>query len=100
VAAFTTRLSPRWQSAAVPCRATLPSDSGGGIYNLGTATIQQGTLSGNSAGSDGGGLYNGAAGTLEIDDSVVLSNLAPLGADWYNLGKLTVNDSTVGVIGP
>ena len=83
------------------------SDSGGGIYNRGdafhpaTATVQGGsTLSGNSAGSDGGGIFNGAAATLTIDDSMVLNNVALVGADLYNLGKATVNDSTVGIIGP
>jgi hypothetical protein len=76
------------------------SDSGGGLYNLGTATVQESTLSGNSAGSDGGGIFNGAAATLAIDDSVVLHNVALVGADLYNLGKATVNDSTVGIIGP
>jgi predicted outer membrane repeat protein len=76
------------------------SDSGGGIYNLGTATIQQSTLSGNTAGSDGGGIFNGASGTLAVKDSTVLNNVASLGADIYNLGALTLNDSTVGILGP
>jgi hypothetical protein len=40
------------------------------------------------------------AQTLVIDDSVVLNNTAPQGADLYNLGNATLNDSTVGVIGP
>jgi hypothetical protein len=30
----------------------------------------------------------------------VQANLALLGADLYNLGQATVNDSTVGIIGP
>ncbi len=75
-------------------------DSGGGIYNVGTATIQECTLSGNSAGSAGGGIFNGASGTLAIKDSVVSGNVAPSGADVYNLGALTLDDSTIGVIGP
>jgi hypothetical protein len=70
--------------------------------------VQGSTLSGNSAGSAGGGLFNGAGvangaasvGTLTVADSVVLGNSAPLGADLYNLGVATLNDSTVGVIGP
>jgi predicted outer membrane repeat protein len=76
------------------------SDSGGGIYNLGTATLQECTLSEkNSAGSTGGGIFNGASGTLAVKDSTVLKNVAPLGADLYNLGALTLDDSTIGVIG-
>jgi hypothetical protein len=76
------------------------SDSGGGIYNLGTATLRNCRLSGNAAGSAGGGVYNAASATLTADDSVVVHNLALLGADLYNLGALTLNDSTIGVIGP
>jgi predicted outer membrane repeat protein len=76
------------------------SDSGGGIYNLGTATLQDCTLSDNTAGSAGGGIFNGTSGTLTIDDSDVCGDLALLGADLYNLGKATLNDSSVCVIGP
>jgi predicted outer membrane repeat protein len=76
------------------------SDSGGGIYNLGTATLQECSLSKNSAGSAGGGIFNGASGTLAVKDGTVLSNAAPTGADIYNLGALTLDDSTVGVLGP
>ena len=76
------------------------SDSGGAIYNAGTATLQGNTLSGNTAGSDGGGIFNGASGTLAVKDSTVLNNTAPSGADIYNLGALSLNDSTVGAIGP
>jgi predicted outer membrane repeat protein len=76
------------------------SDSGGAIYNLGTATLQLSTLSGNTAGSDGGGIFNGASGTLAVKDSTVLNNVAPSGADIYNLGALALDDSTVGVLGP
>ena len=76
------------------------SDSGGGLYNLGTATLQECSLSKNTAGSAGGGIFNGSSGTLAVKDSTVLSNVAPFGADLYNLGALTLDDSTVGVIGP
>jgi hypothetical protein len=47
-----------------------------------------------------GGIFNAASGTLTVKDSTVLNNVAPLGADLYNLGALTLDDSTVGVIGP
>jgi predicted outer membrane repeat protein len=76
------------------------SDSGGGIYNLGTATLQQSTVSSNTAANDGGGIFNGTSGTLAVKDSTVLGNSALSGADIYNLGALTLDDSTVGVIGP
>jgi hypothetical protein len=35
-----------------------------------------------------------------VKDSTVLDNLAPSGADIYNLGALTLDDSIVGVLGP
>jgi predicted outer membrane repeat protein len=77
------------------------SDSGGAVYNeRGTATIQERTLSGNTAGANGGGIFNAASGTLAVKDSTVLGNTAPSGADLYSLGALTLDDSTVGVIGP
>jgi predicted outer membrane repeat protein len=75
-------------------------DSGGSIYNLGTATLQECSLSKNIAGSAGGGIFNGSSGTLAVKDSTVLGNVAPLGADLYNLGALSLDDSTVGVLGP
>jgi hypothetical protein len=61
--------------------------------------VRASTLSGNSASDSGGGIFNGASGTLMIDDSVVLDNFALLGADLYTLAKATLNNSTVGVIG-
>jgi hypothetical protein len=76
------------------------SDSGGGIYNFGTAVVQQSSFAGNAAGSDGGGIFNGSSGTLAVKDSTVLHNVAPSGADFYNLGALSLDDSTVGVVGP
>jgi hypothetical protein len=92
-----------WASAEVDVRGStfscnIASDSGGAIYNLGAATLQQCTLSGNTAGSNGGGIFNAASGTLSVKDSAVLHNLAPVGADIYNLGALSLDDSTVGVI--
>ena len=69
---------------------------GGGILNYGTAAVQSSTLSGNSAGSKGGGIYN-AKGKLTISGSVVLNNVAPLGADLFGMAQIS-KDSTVGVI--
>jgi len=86
---------------------------GGGIYNAGTLTINNGAISGNSshglktAGSSGGGIYN--AGTLTINSSTVSGNRAgggscnPNGSSCAsgdgggieNSGTLTINNSTV-----
>jgi len=73
---------------------------GGGIYETVLLTISGCTLSGNSAGSKGGGIFNAASGALAVKDSTVLNNVAPLAADIYNLGAMTLDDSTVGAIGP
>jgi hypothetical protein len=81
---------------------------GGGIYNLGTLTITNTTVSGNSSNDSstataglGGGIYNGR--TLTVLDSTVSGNTVtrsrvgaiPLGAGIYNTGKLTVANSTI-----
>ena len=77
------------------------SDSGGAIDNLNcTVTLQQCNLSANTAGSDGGGIYSGAGGTLSLKDSSVLNDLALLGGDIYNLGVLNLDDAIVGILGP
>jgi len=46
---------------------------GGGIYNSGgsTLTVNNSTLSGNSATSEGGGIYNKSSGTLTVNNSQV-----------------------------
>jgi hypothetical protein len=63
-------------------------------------TIEESNLSGNTAGSTGGGIFNAASGTVTLDESIVINNSAPLGADVFNLGTLTLNDSRVGMLGP
>jgi CSLREA domain-containing protein len=47
---------------------------GGGIYNVGTLTVQNSTLAGNSAARDGGGVYNN--GTLNVINSTFTGNHA------------------------
>src|SRR5205814_4758361 len=48
------------------------SDFGGGILNDGgTLTINNSTLRGNSAGTDGGGIYNRPAGTVTVSSSTL-----------------------------
>ena len=55
---------------------------GGGIYNAGTLTVTNSTLSGNSpANSAGGGIYN--AGTLTVSNSTFSSNWVDFFSGWY-----------------
>lgn len=62
---------------------------GGGIYNRGTITVSGSTLTGNTATSKGGGIYN--TGKLTIHANIQNNNVAPLGADLYNLGTATIS---------
>ena len=81
---------------------------GGGIYNVGTLTIANTIVSGNSSddsavaiGGLGGGIYN--AGSLTIIASTISGNSvsrfrlssSPYGGGIYNTGTLTVTNSTL-----
>ena len=72
------------------------SGRGGGIKNIGTMTVTNSTVSGNTASADsgGGGILN--QGALTLTNSTVRSNKASIGGGIYNiLGTLTLTDSTV-----
>ena len=70
--------------------------NGGGIYNAGTLTLTNSTVSGNRA-LDGGGIDN--AGTLTLTNSTVsgnsATNLYAAGGGIYNEGTLTLINSTI-----
>jgi hypothetical protein len=72
---------------------------GGGLYNLGTATLTDclvvGNSSGNagSSGSNGGGIHND--GTLTLSDCTVSGNFAIVGAGLDNYGALILTNCTV-----
>ncbi|MFP5277200.1 MAG: right-handed parallel beta-helix repeat-containing protein, partial [Acidobacteriota bacterium] len=72
----------------------LGTNTGGGIYNMGTLTVRNCTITGNSA-TRGGGLAN--AGTARVVDSTISGNRAYLvGGGIYDVGGgLTVLDSTI-----
>ena len=70
------------------------SDYGGGIYNAGTMSLSNSTLSGNSAYFGGGGIYNG--GTVSLSNSTLSSNSASNGGGIYNaLGTVNLSNSTL-----
>lgn len=68
--------------------------AGGGIYNGGTLSVYQATISGN-AGTQGGGIYN--TGTLTVTESTLSGNdCFDIGGGIYNKsGTVTVNASTL-----
>lgn len=75
------------------------SDVGGGILNLGTLTLNDTTMSDNTAG-EAGGIWN--SGVLELNNSDVLGNTTlgnserdGLGGGIVNQGTLMLNGSTV-----
>jgi uncharacterized repeat protein (TIGR01451 family)/CSLREA domain-containing protein len=68
-------------------------DHGGGIYNAGTLTLTDSTVSGNNA-YLGGGIYN--AGTLTLVNSTVRGSTAEQGGGIYNdAGSVQLTSSTV-----
>lgn len=71
------------------------SGYGGGVYNGGTLTVNQCTLTGNGAAFFGGGIYNG--GTLTLNQCTLSGNNASAynGGGIYNDGILTVNQCTL-----
>jgi hypothetical protein len=73
---------------------SLPNGEGGGLYNEGTLTIDNSTLTKNAAGEDGG--ISNHFGTLTIDNSTLTKNAAGEGGGISNhFGTLTINNSTL-----
>lgn len=68
---------------------------GGGVFNNGTLTVANSTISGNKASSHGGGVSN--QGMLNIDNSTISKNSASLGGGVYNSpsGTLTIDNTTI-----
>ena len=70
------------------------ASSGGGIFNYGTLTVTNSTISGNTASDFGGGIYS--EGTLTVTNSTVSGNTASYyGGGIYNSGTLMITNSTI-----
>jgi hypothetical protein len=73
-------------------------NQGGGIFNSGTLTLTNCTVSGNNAGSgyfpfQGGGIFN--SGTLTLTNCTVSGNSSIYGGGIFNGGTATLTDCTV-----
>lgn len=69
------------------------STSGAGIYNGGTATLTNITLSGNTGASSGGGIYN--SGTATLANVTLSGNAGTLGGGIYNSATATLTNVTL-----
>ncbi len=73
---------------------TRGSGYGGGIYNVGTLTLNNSSILSNTAsGSFGGGLKN--EGTATLNNSTLSGNSADYGGGIYNRAILTLNNDTL-----
>ena len=82
-------------------------DRGGGIYNAGTLTLANSTVSNNdtnttvASSGHGGGIYNAITGTLTLTNSTISNNTIlntahdGYGGGIYSAGTLTLSNSTV-----
>jgi hypothetical protein len=71
---------------------------GGGIFNAGTLTLTNSTVSGNNADGDGGGIYNANGGTATLTNITVSGNNVGVdGGGVFNDGggTMTLTNSTV-----
>jgi len=70
--------------------------SGGGVFNIGTLSMQASEVSGNHAGWVGGGLFNWLDATLTVDSSMIYGNSSDVHAGGlWNRGTMTVTNSTL-----
>ncbi len=73
---------------------TVSGDAGGAILNQGNCTIRSSTISSNSA-YEGGGIFNGEAGSLTVSTSTISHNTALSGAGLANVGTASLTNMTI-----
>jgi parallel beta-helix repeat protein len=71
-------------------------DTGGAVHNNGILTVDNSTISGNSALAYGGGIFNAASKTLTVEKSKIVENKAHAGGGIYNFnGTVSIEDATI-----
>ena len=70
-------------------------DDGGGISNLGTLTLSNVVVAGNSAGSSGSGGGISNSGTLTVSNSIISGNSAGIGGGIASGGILNISNTTI-----
>jgi len=93
--------SPVVSLAGLEIKNGLATDNGGGIYNLGTLTVTNSIITGNTASGSfafGGGIYS--SGTLKVTSSSIAGNMASgitfaVGGGIFGDGTLTVTNSAI-----
>ena len=68
---------------------------GGGVFNEGTLSLTDCTISGNTAAGFGGGVYNTPSSTLTLASCTVSGNSAYAAGGIWNNGTLTLTNSTL-----
>jgi CSLREA domain-containing protein len=85
-------------NSTVSGNMTTQSGAGGGIFNLGTLTVIDSTISGNtSIDSFGGAVFNNV-GQVTITSSTISGNMAPQGYGgglYDQIGTMTITSSTI-----
>jgi hypothetical protein len=71
------------------------AEQGGAIWNNGTTTLNDTTVTQNHAGQRGGGIYDVYGSTLVLNGSTLSSNAAVLGGGLFNAGSATLTNSTI-----
>ncbi|MDM8531707.1 putative Ig domain-containing protein [Anaerolineales bacterium HSG25] len=69
--------------------------NGAGIYNYGTLTVEDSSISASTAISNGGGIYNASGAMLTLNNSTVSTNIASVGGNIYNAGTMTLTRVSV-----
>jgi hypothetical protein len=70
------------------------ADLGGGLYNAGSLTVIECSISGNGA-DQGGGIYNDNSATLTIINCTINGNGADQGGGIYNAGLMQIASTTL-----